>query len=61
MNISPDLVPFFERIKRSVRATPRMSRTEAFLKYAEEHPSELLVDVDAQTDALIREFESRLG
>lgn len=46
MNISPDLVPLFERVKRSIKGTPRMTRTEAFLKYAEEHPTEVLADTD---------------
>ena len=58
-NISPDLVPLFERVKRGIKATPRMSRTEAFLKYAEEHPDEVLGDIEDKTDALIREFESK--
>jgi hypothetical protein len=30
-NISPDLVPLFERVKRGIKATPRASRTEIFL------------------------------
>jgi len=30
-NVPPDLVALFERVKRSIKASPRMSRTEAFL------------------------------
>lgn len=30
-NISRDLVPLFERVKREIKAAPRISRTEAFL------------------------------
>jgi hypothetical protein len=60
-NLPPDLVPLFGRVKRAIKATPRMSRTEAFLKYAEEHPDEVLGIVDEHVDALIREFESRTG
>ncbi len=45
-NVPPDLVALFERVKRSIKASPRMSRTEAFLKYAEEHPSEVLEAID---------------
>ena len=59
MNISLDLVPLFERVKRGIKATPRISRTEAFLKYAEEHPDEVLDDIEDQTEALVREFEMR--
>ena len=36
-----------------------MSRTEAFLKYAEERPAEVLNVIDDQTDALIRELERK--
>jgi hypothetical protein len=56
-NVPEDLVPLFERLKRSIKATPRMSRTEAFLKYAEEHPSEVLDVIEDKTEALIRELE----
>ena len=58
-NIPADLGPLFERVKRGIRATPRMSRTEAFFAYVEAHPDEWLVDIDDKTDALIREFEAR--
>jgi hypothetical protein len=46
-------------VKRGIKASPRMSRTEAFLKYAEEHPDEVLVAIDDKTDALIRELEQQ--
>jgi hypothetical protein len=58
-NVPADLVALFERVKRSIKASPRMSRTEAFLKYAEEHPSEVLTAIDDTTDALIRELEQK--
>jgi hypothetical protein len=58
-NVPPDLVALFERVKRSIKASPRMSRTEAFLKYDEEHPSEVLEAIDDKTDALIRELERK--
>ncbi len=44
-NIPAELVPLFERVKRSIKGSPRESRTESFLHYAEEHPGEV---VDAQ-------------
>jgi hypothetical protein len=49
-----DLVPLLERVKRSIKAGPRQSRTEAFLKYAEEHPGDVLDDA---TDAMVRDPE----
>lgn len=59
VNIPPDLVPLFERVKRSIKASPRMSRTEAFLKYAEENPEEVLEVIEDKTEAMIRELEER--
>lgn len=58
-NLSPELVPLFEKVKRSIKASPRMSRTEAFLHYAEEHPGEVLASLDHASDRLIRELEER--
>lgn len=58
-NIPGELVAIFERVKRAIKSSPRMSRTEAFLKYAEEHPDEVLVAIDDKTDALIRELEQQ--
>ena len=36
-----------------------MSRTEAFLNYAEENPDDVLAAADDKTDALIRELEAQ--
>ena len=58
-NLPPELVSLFERVKRSIKGSARASRTEVFLKYAEEHPAEVLVSIDDQTDALIRDLERR--
>jgi hypothetical protein len=51
-------VPFFERLKRGTKPSRRMSRTKAFLKYAEEPPAEVLVAIDDKTDALSRRRSS---
>lgn len=37
-NIDPALVPLWERIKSTVRATARQSRTDAFLHWVHDHP-----------------------
>jgi hypothetical protein len=58
-NIPPELIALFERVKRGIKASPRMSRTEAFLHYAEENPDDVLAAVDDKTDALIRELEAQ--
>jgi hypothetical protein len=55
-NISPELLPAFERIKRHIKATPLMSRTEAFLHWAEEHPDEVFQAIEERAEAAIREF-----
>ncbi len=36
-----------------------MSRTEAFLHYAEENPDDVAAAADDKTDALIRELEAQ--
>lgn len=41
-NLDPELVPVFESVKRSIHATPKLSRTEAFLHWAEENPDDVL-------------------
>jgi hypothetical protein len=58
-NLPPEYLDLWERVKRSIHGSPRMSRTEAFLKYAEEHPAELLEGIEARTDAMIRELEAK--
>jgi hypothetical protein len=58
-NIPPELAGLFERVKSHIRGTHRISRTEAFLHYAEEHPDEVLVAIEDKTGALIRELEEQ--
>ena len=58
-NISGDLIALFDKMKRGIKATPRMSRTEAFLAYVEEHPEAMLEAIDSKTDALVGELELR--
>jgi hypothetical protein len=52
-NLPPEVVPLFERIKRSIKGSSRQSRTEEMLLYAEEHPNEI---VDAQEELSRREI-----
>ena len=58
-NISRDLIPLFEKVKRGIKASPRMSRTEAFLAYVEQHPEAMLEAIDEKTEALVRQLETR--
>jgi hypothetical protein len=42
-NIDPELLPVWERVKRQIKGTPKISRTEAFLQYIEENPNEVAI------------------
>lgn len=42
-DIDPSLVTVWRRVKRQFTDTPRMSRSEAFLHWVEEHPEEVAV------------------
>ena len=52
-NIPSDLLPLFEKVKRSIKGSTRQSRTEDFLHYAAEHPDEV---VNAQVELSQREI-----
>lgn len=41
-NLPPDLLPLFEQVKRQIKGSGRISRTEQFLQFAEEHPREVV-------------------
>ncbi len=58
-NIPPELVALFERVKRDIRASPRKTRTEAFLEYAEAHPGEEWDALEGAIDREIAELERR--
>jgi hypothetical protein len=60
-NIPPELVPLFDRVKRQIRASDRVTRTEAFLHYAHEHPDEDLQALEHKADAMIEEYQRRAG
>lgn len=58
-SIPAELIPLFEKVKRGIKAGPRMSRLENFLGYVEQHPREMLEAIGDKTDALVRELEQR--
>lgn len=64
-NLDPSLVPLFDRLRRSIKATPRKSRTEAFLQWVEEHPDEVAAHYtrvgEEQAAREIAAFEARHG
>ena len=58
-NLPAELHPLFDRVRKTITAGPRKSRTEAFLEYVEAHPGEELEGIEERTDAMIREHEAR--
>lgn len=55
-NIDSELVPVFDRVKRSIKATGHKSRTEAFLQWVEENPGEVVAMQQKQADRELREL-----
>jgi len=41
-NLPPDWIALFNRVRGQIRATPHLSRTEAFQQYVEDHPDEVV-------------------
>jgi hypothetical protein len=58
-NLPPELVALWRRVRRQIRASDRKSRTEAFLQYAEEHPSEEWAALEDSVDRAVAEMERR--
>lgn len=56
-NLPSDLLPLFEKVKRQIRATDRQSRTEAFLKYAEENEGEVLAAIQEHAEREIARLQ----
>ncbi|MBI3204476.1 MAG: hypothetical protein HYZ29_23265 [Myxococcales bacterium] len=55
-NLSPELVPVFNLLRRNIKPTARMSRTEVFLKWAEENPGEVVAIQDADAERAVAEL-----
>jgi hypothetical protein len=62
-NLPPELVPVFDSVKKSIRASAGKSRTEAFEEWAEENADEVaarLADqADRETQKMISQLEKR--
>jgi len=58
-NVPPDYQALFQRVKRSIKGSSRESRTEAFLRYAEQNPEEVLAALDHDSDRIVRELEEQ--
>jgi hypothetical protein len=60
-NIPPEFLSLWQRVKGRIRGSDRMTRTEAFLEYAHNHPAEVLTALEDRTEEVIRELEAREG
>jgi hypothetical protein len=49
-NLPPELVLVFDVVKKHIKGSPRRSRTEAFLEWAEENPGEVYAIAQADAD-----------
>ncbi len=50
-NIPPELVPVWRVVRGKIKSSPRRSRTEAFLEWAQEHAGDVLTIIDRQYQA----------
>ena len=60
-NLSPDMAAVFQHVRRSIKGSPRRTRTEAFLEWAHDNPDEVWTirqaDAEADLQKLIAEEE----
>jgi hypothetical protein len=55
-NLPPELVPVFDKVSRKIKGSPKRTRTEAFLDWAEENPDEILAVQQSVADKALREM-----
>lgn len=63
-NLPRELVPVFDKHRRSIKGSARRSRTEEFLQWAEENPDEVIAIQQAEADRTLKELlkqERELG
>jgi hypothetical protein len=64
-NLPRELVGVFDAVRKNIKGGPRRTRTEAFLEWAEEHPEDVLMhqqhDTDREVARLVAEHEQVAG
>jgi len=55
-NIDPELMPVWEKVKNKIKATERMTRTEAFAHWAHDNTAEVRHIIDAAAEASIADL-----
>ena len=58
-SIPSDLAALYDRVKRTLKPAPGSSRAEAFLKWAEGHPAEVLEATAHPAHVAVRELEAQ--
>jgi hypothetical protein len=53
-NLPAELVGVFDRVRRHIKGSKRVTRTEAFLEWAESHPEDVLEYQEHETDREVR-------
>jgi hypothetical protein len=55
-NLHPTMVAVFNHVRRHIKGSPRMSRTEAFLHWAEENPDEVIQLMQHDADRYLNQL-----
>ena len=55
--LTSEIVPLFDRVKARIKPGAHETRTEAFLRYAEQHPAEVLVAANDPAEERVRVLE----
>jgi hypothetical protein len=55
-DLPAELVPVFDKVRRSIKSSARMSRAEVFLKWAEDNPGEVLAIQNANAEDAVAEL-----
>lgn len=53
-NLPAELVPVFDKVRKQIKGSPKRTRTEAFLEWAEENPDEIIAVQQANADKELR-------
>lgn len=55
-NLPAELVPVFDAVRKKIKGSPRKSRTETFLEWAEENPDEILAFQQSEADEYLADL-----
>jgi len=61
VNIPENLIPLWETVRRQIKGSARISRTEEFLRYVEEHPGEVFAAQEREVERHLQAEQRRLA